>query len=429
MSDALQNVRRLIAWSRETGGAAPSLHAVPTITTVGIIGAGLMGRAIAGASARQGLSVVLCDLSEEVLSIAAAEAQAGIDVVDAGVRPAVLVHTTLDPSEATQCDLVLESIVESLAAKQRLYQQVQGNLGKGSILASNTSTIPIRRLADGLADASRFCGIHFFHPVQERMLVEVVRGPQTGADTIAAALSYVRAIGRTAIVVDDGPGFVVNRLLFPYLGEALQLLREGVPAALIERAATDFGMTVGPLRFMDEIGLDTTLHAGWVLGAAFPDRIVPSPLLVALVKAGRKGQKAGRGFYAYVGQRDRQSPPEREDPGRLDPVAERIVAEWLDASPLPSDAPLSLRLVLPMLLEATRIIEERRVRDIREIDLAVLLGLGFPAAKGGLLWWADTLGAERVVQLLSDLAPAGLRFRPTPILAELVRSGGRFYPR
>ena len=191
--------------------------------------------------------------------------------------------------------------METLPAKLQLYAQLQRHLGPQTILASNTSTIPLQRLGRGLADASRFCGLHFCHPVQQRPLVEIVCGPQTSDATIAAAVAHARRIDRMPMVVQDGPGFVVNRLLFPYLNEALELLREGVPAESIERAAAEFGMTIGPLRLMDEIGLDTTLQAAWVLGAAFPERVVSSPLLVSLVKAGRLGQKTGAGFFSYRG--------------------------------------------------------------------------------------------------------------------------------
>ena len=306
---------------------------------------------------------------------------------------------------------MLETIVEALPAKLRLYSQLQGHVAAHAIVASNTSTIPIQRLAENVADASRFCGMHFLHPVRHRRLVEIVRGPRTSDETIAAATGHVRRIGRMPIVVRDGPGFLVNRLLFPYLGEALELLREGVPADAIERAATEFGMAIGPLRLMDEIGLDTTLQAGWVLAAAFPERIVSSPLLVSMVKAGRLGQKAGAGFYAY-GKPAQPSPP-TDGP---DKNVDEIIGRWIDSPAKPSGEPIACRLVLPMLLEATRILEEGKVGDVRDIDLAVLFGLGFPADKGGLLWWADALGPRRILDMLSSLRTIEERNRPTPML-------------
>ena len=182
------------------------------------------------------------------------------------------------------------------AGEAAIVPQLREHLAGHAILATNTSTIPVRRIAEKLPEASRFCGMHFFHPVRQRPLVEVVRGADTGDRAIASVVSHAWNIGRMPIVVEDGPGFVVNRLLFPYLGEALELLREGVSAESIERAAAEFGMALGPLRLIDEIGLDTTLHAGWVLGSAFPERIASSPLLVSMVKAGRLGQRPERVF-------------------------------------------------------------------------------------------------------------------------------------
>jgi 3-hydroxyacyl-CoA dehydrogenase len=192
-------------------------------------------------------------------------------------------------------------------------------------------------------------------------------------------------------------------------------LREGVPAASIDRAATGFGMAVGPLRLIDEIGLDTTLHAALVLAAAFPDRIVSSPLLISLIKAGRLGQKTGAGFYSYHGSDD-------------DKTVSDLIATWIEpVSHREESENLALRLVLPMLLEATRLLEEQKVDDPRDIDLAALFGLGFPAAKGGLLWWADSLGAVSILRLLQSLRTMGPRAEPTARLKSRARPGDKFY--
>jgi len=444
MTPALDNVRRLEEWSRVSHGADPASAAAP-IENVGILGAGMMGISIAAAHVEHRLPGVVSDINDTVLAGAAASIAADLPPAirpepqnfsgrsakgdspifadtKIGTVPIGLIRTTPDPAEAARCDLVLETIVESLPAKLRLYAQLQGHVAPHAVVASNTSTILIQRLAENVADASRFCGMHFLHPVRHRRLVEIVRGPRTSDETIAAATGHVRRIGRMPIVVRDGPGFLVNRLLFPYLGEALELLREGVPADAIERAATEFGMAIGPLRLMDEIGLDTTLQAGWVLAAAFPERIVSSPLLVSMVKAGRLGRKAGAGFYVY----NASSYPVVA--GTADTAVEEIVTRWIDGRHKPSQESIALRLVLPMLLEATRILEESEVCDARSIDLAVLFGLGFPAEKGGLLWWADSLGPERILAMLRSHGSMEDRSRPTPMLLALAKTGGRFHP-
>jgi 3-hydroxyacyl-CoA dehydrogenase len=413
MNRALENVRRLLEWGGRNGGPDPASDSALPIRRVGIIGAGMMGTAIAAAHVRHRLPVVISDVNAEVLARAPAAIAAELAHTSYSLED--LVHTTVDPAEAAQCDLVLEAIVEALPMKQRLYAQLREHLGRRTIVASNTSTIPIARLAGGVLDASRFCGMHFLHPVRERPLVEVVRGKRTSRRTIATVVAHARRIGRMSIVVEDGPGFVVNRLLFPYLGEALELLREGVPAEAIESAAAEFGMAFGPLRLMDEIGLDTTLQAGWVLATAFPARVAPSPLLVSMIKAGRLGRKAGAGFFVY---------PETV----VDAAVREMIARRVDAPREPTPCrSLALRLVLPMLLEATRILEEGKLREARAIDLAVLFGLGFPADKGGLLWWADALGLDCILALLQPGQEMGIRHRPTPVLERLAAAGGSFY--
>jgi 3-hydroxyacyl-CoA dehydrogenase len=421
MTRALDNVRRLVEWNRQEYGEGMASSVPLPFRSVGIVGAGMMGRAIAALHVEHRVPVVIGDANEAVLAGAAASIVGELPMRDGShARDASgLIRATRDTREVAESDLVLESIVESLPVKQRLYAELQTFMSSRTILASNTSTIPIGRLAEGLADASRFCGMHFFHPVRHRPLVEIVRGPRTGNDTVAAAVAHARRIGKMPIVVNDGPGFVVNRLLFPHLGEALEMLREGVRAEAIERAAVEFGMAMGPLRLMDEIGLDTTLQAGWVLATAFPERIVASPLLVSMVKAGRLGQKTGAGFYSYA-------PP--SPPIIAEEAIEEMAARWRDDGPKSSDRSIASRLVLPMLLEATRILEENKVCDGRSIDLAALFGLGFPVDKGGLLCWADSLGAERILSTIRSDGTMGDRCRPTPMILSLAKTGGRFLP-
>jgi 3-hydroxyacyl-CoA dehydrogenase len=424
MESAIENVRRLEQWCR--AGHGEDLASAPStpIRSVGILGAGMMGISIAAAHVERQLSVVVCDVDETVLAGAAASIAADLPAaLRSQLQVSDLIRTTSDPAEAARCDLVLETIVETLPAKLRLYSQLRGCVASHAIIASNTSAIPIQRLAENVEDASRFCGMHFLHPVRHRRLVEIVRGPRTSDETIRAAIGHVTRIGRMPIVVRDGPGFVVNRLLFPYLGEALELLREGVPADAIERAATDFGMPIGPLRLMDEIGLDTALQVAWVLAAAFPEQIISSPVLVSMVKAGRLGQKTGAGFYAY----ESTNADDTRTTAVLDKSVAEIIGRWIDTPGKPAGEPIADRLVLPMLLEATRILEEEEVGDVRDIDVAVLFGLGFPADKGGLLWWADALGPRRILGMLSSLNTIEERKRPTPMLERLAMTDGRFY--
>jgi 3-hydroxyacyl-CoA dehydrogenase/enoyl-CoA hydratase/3-hydroxybutyryl-CoA epimerase/3-hydroxyacyl-CoA dehydrogenase/enoyl-CoA hydratase/3-hydroxybutyryl-CoA epimerase/enoyl-CoA isomerase len=418
---ARRHVDEIVRWNRALSqvGARP-------VRSAGILGAGLMGTAIAAAHVKAGIPVTLWDIDSNVLAAAPARIAAEVAMQAAPGTPAAeqvagLVSLASGPPGLAACEVVVESVVEDLAAKRRLWAEIVPHLAPRALLASNTSTIPIGRLATGLACADRFCGIHFFHPVRKRSLVEIVRGPATSAATVAAAAGYALALEKMPIVVADGPGFLVNRLLVPYLNEALEMLLEGASIDRIERAATGFGMALGPLRILDEIGLDTTFRAGRVLWEAFPDRVVASPLLVMLIKKGRLGRKTGAGFFTYTGETS------WEGPGEDDPIVAALLADWQRASRNFSADEIVDRLLLPMVAEAGRLLEEGKVADPRAIDLAVLFGLGFPAARGGLLYWADRLGAAEICRRLEALTPQGERFRPTPLLADLARRGAGFY--
>jgi 3-hydroxyacyl-CoA dehydrogenase/enoyl-CoA hydratase/3-hydroxybutyryl-CoA epimerase/3-hydroxyacyl-CoA dehydrogenase/enoyl-CoA hydratase/3-hydroxybutyryl-CoA epimerase/enoyl-CoA isomerase len=250
-------------------------------------------------------------------------------------------------------------------------------------------------------------------------LVEVIRGAKTSDQTVLAAVAFAKRVGKMPIVINDGPGFLVNRLLFPYMNEALQLLQEGASLKEIDRAATAFGMPMGPITLSDLVGLDTALYAGSVMQQAFPARVVSSPILPALIHQGRLGQKSGRGFFSYQNKRGKAE----EDPAVLNLLSEHRRGERKF-----SREELTSRLFLPMLVEATRMLEEKIVRDVRDVDLGLIFGIGFPPFRGGLLFWADTLGAAKIVEMLKPLEPLGERFQPTPLLLDMAAKGRKFYP-
>ena len=425
-AEARRHVQRLLEWKRQDPGIELGGESPRPIRSVAIVGVGMMGTAIAAVHVKHGLPVVVTDADEHLLASAVERIAAEMDdpagPPSGPTRDTVtrLVRQTTDEAVVARCDLVLESVVEMPRVKQQVFARLEPRLSPSTILASNTSTIPIGRLAARLRDPGRFLGLHFFHPVRRRPLLEVVRGLQTSDQTVAAAVGYAKAIGKIPIVVADGPGFLVNRLLVPHLTEALELLLDGATIEQIEQAATEFGMAKGPIRLMDEIGLDTALRGGIVLHEAFPQRIPASPLLVAMIKAGRLGRKSAAGFFCYP------TDEQPDKPIRPDPAAEEIIARWARAPRPFTPAMIVARLFLPMVLEATRILEEQKVRDPRDIDLGVLFGLGFPEARGGLLHWADTLGADRILGLLRALQCLGERARPTPLLLEIAKHGSGF---
>ena len=249
-------------------------------------------------------------------------------------------------------------------------------------------------------------------------LVEVIRGKQTSDETIATAVAYAKSIGKSPIVVNDGPGFLVNRLLLPYMNEAIELLLDGAEISAIDRAAKNFGMPMGPITLFDVVGLDTAFYAGRVVYDAFPERIVVSPVLPVLIKAGRLGQKTGSGFFKYAPGKDRGEP---------DPTLKPLLEPMLRGKQKFTEETITARLFLPMLLEATRLLDDKIVRDVRDVDLGLIYGLGFPPFKGGLLFWADSVGAAKILEMLKPLEPLGERWKPTPMLLEMAKSGKKFY--
>jgi 3-hydroxyacyl-CoA dehydrogenase/enoyl-CoA hydratase/3-hydroxybutyryl-CoA epimerase/3-hydroxyacyl-CoA dehydrogenase/enoyl-CoA hydratase/3-hydroxybutyryl-CoA epimerase/enoyl-CoA isomerase len=219
--------------------------------------------------------------------------------------------------------------------------------------------------------------------------------------------------------VNDGPGFLVNRILFPYMNEAVELLLDGVSPREIDKAALTFGMPIGPVALYDLVGLDTALYAGRTMWEAFPDRVLASPLVPALVKAGRLGQKTGRGFFRYDNKKGRA-----ED----DPEVLPIIETYRRPARKISKDEITHRIFLSMLLEATRVLDDHVARDVRDIDLGVIFGLGFPPFRGGLLFWADTVGASQIIEWLKPLEGLGPRLQPTARLRQMAADGGKFYP-
>jgi 3-hydroxyacyl-CoA dehydrogenase/enoyl-CoA hydratase/3-hydroxybutyryl-CoA epimerase/3-hydroxyacyl-CoA dehydrogenase/enoyl-CoA hydratase/3-hydroxybutyryl-CoA epimerase/enoyl-CoA isomerase len=427
VSLALIHVHRLIARGRHDTGVDRSGVACREIDSIGVIGAGVMGAGIAVANLRQGIPVVIMDADRGALrrSVVEIEAELSEDrtLGKLADKPARLCDSMLTPSEGgnllADCDLVIESIVEDLGAKREVYRRIEGDLKPGAILASNTSTIPVGQLAEGLAWPDRFCGLHFFNPVRMTRSAEVIRGKQTSDQTVATAVAYCKRIGKLPIVVNDSPGFVVNRLLSPYLNAALELVIEGARIDRIDRAAVRFGMPLGPIELYDLIGLETSLRAGRVMLQAFPERIVATPILPKLIKAGRLGQKQGLGFYSYHNER-RQA--------ELDPDVDRLLEPFVRHPDRQyTEQELTARLFMPMLLEATHLLREHVVRDVRDIDLVMVLGVGFPPTKGGLLYWADSLGAARLIEMLAPLSHLGPRGQPTDMLRQMAATGGKFY--
>jgi 3-hydroxyacyl-CoA dehydrogenase/enoyl-CoA hydratase/3-hydroxybutyryl-CoA epimerase/3-hydroxyacyl-CoA dehydrogenase/enoyl-CoA hydratase/3-hydroxybutyryl-CoA epimerase/enoyl-CoA isomerase len=398
------------------------------IEKVGVLGAGTMGQGIAAANVKRKIPVTLTDMNDAAINRGVqgviTEVSFNKETKGPDAKKALdflpFIEGTQNYEDLEDADLVIEAVFENADVKHELFAEIEPQLAEETLLCSNTSTIPITTLAHGLTHPERFCGLHFFNPVRRMPLVEVIRGKQTSDNTIATAVAYAKSIGKSPIVVNDGPGFLVNRVLLPYMNEALLLLEEGATIKAVDKAATGFGMPMGPIELYDTVGLDVALHAGNVMARAFPDRVVPSKILPAMVEAKRLGQKNGQGFFDYA----------TDSKGRQKSQPSAAAAEIIKkhAQGETKDN-LVDRLLLPMFLEATRLLEENIVSDVRDVDLALIFGIGFPPFKGGLFFWADTLGAAAIVEKLKKYEHLGERFKPTPLLLKHAASGEKFYAR
>jgi len=410
----------------EKGGDAGSAKPLE-IQSATVLGAGIMGQGIAAANVKRRIPTVLGDISAEavgrgvqgILSEVSFNKKTRGPDIDRVLEFTPLINGTTSDEELAASDIVIEAIYENADAKRELYARLEPQLGKQAILCSNTSTIPITELAKDLKYPERFCGLHFFNPVRKMPLVEVIRGEKTSDETIATAVAYAKAIKKSPIVVGDGPGFLVNRVLLPYMNEALLLLEAGASIKAVDRAATKFGMPMGPITLYDTVGIDIAVHAGKVMASAFPDRVEPSTILPKMLEADRRGKKNGKGFFDYVTDKKGRQKPQPSD------EVEKIIQSV--SCPSQAEVDLADRLFFPMLLEATRLIEDGIVADVRDVDLGLIYGIGFPPFRGGLFCWADTIGAAALVEKLKPYAELGKRYEPTAMLLEYAKTDRKFY--
>jgi 3-hydroxyacyl-CoA dehydrogenase/enoyl-CoA hydratase/3-hydroxybutyryl-CoA epimerase len=405
------------------------------IAAAAVIGAGVMGGGIASALARAGLPVRLKDVDAGALArglLAARDLEAAALRKHRIGRPEFdrrldRILPTLEYTGFRRAAVVIEAVVESLKVKHQVLRDVEAVLPPGFVFATNTSSLPIADIAAPARRPEDVVGLHFFNPVDKMPLVEVVRGPRTSDETVATVVDLARRIGKTPVVVGDAPGFLVNRVLMAYLGEALLLLEEGARVDEVDRVLADFGMPMGPFALLDQIGLDVAAHVAGVLTAAFGERAPRPSILQALKEKGWLGRKSGRGFYHYRdGERGEPDAAGGRAPREVNGAVYGMVS---GGGRRTSDAgSTETRLVLPMINEAVRCLEAGIVVRPEEVDLAMVLGTGFPPFRGGLLRHADALGLPVVVQGLSHLADRhGARFQPARSLMDMARGARRFF--
>ena len=414
------------------------------VDKIAIIGAGFMGAGIASIAVQHGSLVRLKDADHSRVAKGYAAVR---DVLKERLTKKqitkvqysdymALIGGTVDYSGFGNVDLVIEAVFEDLAVKHQVLRETETAIRPDAIFASNTSTIPIALIAQASRRPERVLGMHFFSPVHKMPLLEVITTHQVHPQVVATTVAYGKRLGKTVIVVNDGPGFYVNRILSPYINEAGLLMDQGVAVDLIDKALVDFGFPVGPITLIDEVGLDVAVKAGKIMADAFPDRMQPANSIQAVVSAGRYGRKSQKGFYTYdkEGKKGDVDPSVYSlflAPGSI-PVAKSITAPSATDVTRPDDMPsaqIQQRTVLAMLNEAARCLSDGIIKSPRDGDVGAVFGIGFPPFRGGPFRYMDTLGVQIVVQRLEDLnARFPGRFEPADLLLEMARRRQVFYP-
>ena len=395
-----------------------------SIEKTAVIGAGVMGAGIAQWFAARGNEVLLRDVGPEQLAqglqraerlfsegrrrgiLSRCEASAGMD----RIVPAEIAV------QMKSIDLVVEAASENMQIKKTIFADLEERVRPDTILATNTSALSVTEISRDLRDPARVVGLHFFNPVHRMKLVEIGRGELTSDRTMDTAIAFVQRIGKLPVVVKDSPGFLVNRILLPYLLEAVRLFAAGAHVEALDESMLDFGMPMGPLRLLDEVGLDIAADVGETLCRAFPDRMQTPGVFAQLLAANLKGKKTGKGFYEYRN-------------GRVSGVNRFAIGlrEADDKASLTREQ-LQERMVLLMINEAARCLEERIVDDPRDVDFAMVMGTGYAPFRGGPLRYADSIGIATVTESLERLTRTRERqFAPSDLLIEMARQKKKFY--
>ncbi|WP_416137475.1 fatty acid oxidation complex subunit alpha FadB [Halomonas sp. HK25] len=405
-----------------------------------VLGAGIMGGGIAYQSASKGTPILMKDIKDDAIELGLKEARKLFAkqverkklTTEQMAEKLTNIRPTLSYGDFGNVDLVVEAVVENPKVKDAVLTEVEGLVGEETILASNTSTISITRLAKNLKRPENFCGMHFFNPVHRMPLVEVIRGEKTSDAAVAATVAYARAMGKTPIVVNDCPGFLVNRVLFPYFGGFSLLMEQGADFQRVDKIMETFGWPMGPAYLLDVVGLDTAVHAGEVMAEGFPERMGSlggetegegKSAIQVMFENDRLGQKNDKGFYAY--EEDRKGKPKKVSDEAAIELIKGVAKETREFS----DEDIIARMMVPLCLETVRCLEDDIVGSAAEADMALIYGIGFPPFRGGALRYIDAMGVDAFVTLADGLAEElGPLYAPTDKLREMAAAGEAFYP-
>ena len=401
------------------------------IERAAVLGAGIMGGGIAYQSALKGVPIKMKDIAQKGIDLGLSEANKLLSKrverkkMSAAEMGDVLnrIEPALSYDGFDQVDIVVEAVVENPKVKKAVLAEVESRVKADTVIASNTSTISISLLAEAMSRPENFCGMHFFNPVHMMPLVEVIRGVKTSDNAVARTVAYANAMGKKPIVVKDCPGFLVNRVLFPYLAGFAMLVRDGVDFQRIDKVMETWGWPMGPAYLLDVVGIDTAVHAEKVMAEGFPDRMKRdfTSCTDALFAAGRLGQKNEKGFYNY--ELDKKGKPAKVPA----PEALDILKPTITAAVEISDEDIVARMMIPMATELTRCLDEGIVETAAEADMALVYGTGFPPFRGGVFRWIDSISAQAFCDMANKFSGLGALYTPPDSLKAKAANNQKFY--
>ncbi|MGH1441398.1 MAG: fatty acid oxidation complex subunit alpha FadB [Cellvibrionaceae bacterium] len=396
-----------------------------------VLGAGIMGGGIAYQSAYKNVPIKMKDIAQEGIDLGLSEANKLLNKrVERGrMTPAKMgevlnnIEPTLSYDGFKEIDIVVEAVVENPKVKQSVLAEVEKHITDDTIIATNTSTISIDLLATALKRPENFCGMHFFNPVHAMPLVEVIRGTKTSDKAIARTVAYANAMGKKPVVIKDCPGFLVNRVLFPYFAGFSMLVRDGADFQQVDKVMERWGWPMGPAYLMDVVGLDTGVHAANVMAEGFPDRMSKEfkDVVEVLFEAGRLGQKNKQGFYQY--ETDKRGKPQKVS----SPEVLELIKPHVAAPKEFSDEEILARMMVPMATELARCVDEGIVESPAEADMALVYGIGFPPFRGGLFAWIDSIGAQAICDMADANKALGGIYEATDSMREKAAKNGKYY--
>ncbi|WP_369601690.1 fatty acid oxidation complex subunit alpha FadB [Hahella sp. SMD15-11] len=401
------------------------------VNRAAVLGAGIMGGGIAYQSAYKGTPILMKDINEQGLKAGLDEAKNLLAkrVAKRKMTPEQMADTlnnivpTLSYGDFGNVDLVVEAVVENPKVKDIVLREVEDVVREDTILTSNTSTISISLLAKNLKRPENFCGMHFFNPVPLMPLVEVIRGEKTSDRAIATTVAYAKKMGKTPIVVNDCPGFLVNRILFPYFGGFIGLIRDGADFQKVDKVMEKFGWPMGPAYLLDVVGMDTAHHAGGVMAEGFPDRMKHegTTIIDVMFEEKRFGQKTDKGFYKY--ELDRKGKKKKVSDETAYELVKRVQKEQRDFS----EEEIIERMMVPLCIETVRCLEDGIVETAAEADMGLIYGIGFPPFRGGALRYIDEIGVAKFCEIADKYADLGPLYQPTERLREMAKKGETFH--